>query len=225
MNDPQIRFKDSPVLSVDPTDVVIIGAGGIGAPVILELSKLNHNLYVYDNQLVAQENQLTQGYAANTVGTYKVDAIYDRCRAILGAQPRITKLRQQWVSGESLVSKYMIVAVDNMATRKAVFDTWKELPDRQMLIEARMVSDYFILYCVTPETEEQYAATLYDDESAFDAECTNKWVPFVGIILAGLICNNFINYLINQKYGFVTRNVDYECRFNGSIGFLKTDVG
>jgi tRNA A37 threonylcarbamoyladenosine dehydratase len=42
------RFKDAPFITEHPLDIIVIGAGGISSWAALFLSRLQHNLYVYD---------------------------------------------------------------------------------------------------------------------------------------------------------------------------------
>ncbi len=203
-------------------ELIIIGVGGIGSWVALNLARIGHNIYLIDPDLVDETN-VTGGqmFSCNNVGTYKVDAVKETCRNF-GCDEEITVMAEEYTSHTGHLD-IMISAVDNMVARKVIFQQWKKrlgysseksciLIDGRLLMETMEI---FTLRGDRKEDIEKYEKEyLFNDSEVPDLDCTNKQSTFGAMTIAGLITATLCNHLTNVKIGEEMREVPFYQRMH-----------
>ncbi len=212
----------------EATDVTIIGAGGIGSPTAVALSKLGvKDITIYDHDTLEAHNLPSQFYRMEDIGKPKVHALADLIKSFSGTDVCVNPIQEK-VDEFTLLnhSKIIISAVDSMEARKMI---WKKVKDHltdSHYIEARMGPEMAMIYTLTNtnlnerESIRWYEETLYNDNAAMDLPCTAKATVYctwlIGAVITAtakkliagqdeLIVNEqFINLAVNT---ILTRNI------------------
>lgn len=188
------RFKDLEWYG-NPEDIIVGGAGGIGSWLILFLSRIGHNLYVFDFDTIDGTNFGGQLYPTSHLGKGKVESIKQTVRNFCGED--LVESMGKYDEG-SMVSEIMFSSFDNMEARKTMFDKWKTLPEKRVFIDGRMQAEYFEVYAVTPDRVEEYEATLFHDDEVEDLPCSAKSTTHCGAMCASTMVSMFNNFITNE---------------------------
>lgn len=189
------RFKDAAWFSQSTSEyILVVGAGGIGSNALYCLAKtIPANYYVVDFDTVEAHNIGTQFFMREQIGKKKVQAI----------QSVINKFNGSYLN--SCDFKYSdeyfpitITALDNMETRKKVFEIWKQKDDRELFIDGRLRANLYEIYFVRKGDEAKYEATLFDDKDVDDGPCTFKQTAYFGMLIGSRITHGLVNYLTNK---------------------------
>lgn len=200
--------------SVLSTRVTIVGAGGIGSWTTLTLAKLGFkHLEVFDDDTVDDVNIPSQCYAPTQVGKLKVEALKDVVALMTG-----TTIEAKNKRFDECMSDVLIVAVDNMGTRKDIAEKFKRgagvfaktVIDARMAIESGMIIPYKF------ESVQGYLDSLYTDDEAVADPCTNRAISYTTQIIAGLISKSVI--------AAVKDNLKVSAEFNLKTGDTKPDI-
>lgn len=203
------------------TKFTVIGAGSIGSFFTMALTKMGAtNITVFDADTIEEHNIDNQMYPMSAVGSKKVDALsgvtISYGEAIIYAQDRL------WTAQDAtLESDVVVVAVDNMDTRKAIWDAYKER--RQgLFLEARMGAMVYFVYGVDLADNAQkvaYENTLYPHSEAVPERCGQKSIIFTVLQVSGQMLAQVFRFINRQTRPF---SVNYDC-FNDNV--IKTFVG
>jgi molybdopterin/thiamine biosynthesis adenylyltransferase len=186
----------------------IIGAGAIGSWTALSLVKMGfENISVYDFDDVSEVNIGNQIYGPIHVGKSKAEALTHIVKALTGVG--ISAFSTKITENNAVFSGIVIVAVDNMATRKLVYDTYKKLPTAKCIIDPRMGAENILLYRYSKDNWNNYSATLYSDDSIEHVPCTAKATVYTAGLIAGLVCKAVKDVVTgqNKKLSTVMWNV------------------
>ena len=130
----KVRFSDAKWFQAGPKDIIIGGTGGIGSWVALFLSRIGHNLYLFDNDTVEEVNMAGQLYKTTQIGINKADATKSNIFEFCGA----TNVETLGLYSESSeTSPIVFSCFDNMAARKLMFEKWKAQEDRVCFVDGR----------------------------------------------------------------------------------------
>lgn len=167
-------------------DVTMIGVGGLGSPTAMALAKMGiKNFTIYDHDVVDEHNVPNQMYTLHDIGKPKVDAISNVISSMGGdADGRQEKFESQVLNG------IVIVTVDNMEGRRAVWDSIKWSPSIPLLIDARMGAEVGRIFAVNPADLDDiryYENTLYSDEEAVELPCTAQSIIYNTFSVAALV--------------------------------------
>jgi molybdopterin/thiamine biosynthesis adenylyltransferase len=201
------RFKDAPwFVKSQEEKILVVGTGGIGSSTLYNMTKsIPAQYFILDSDIVEEHNINTQYFRPNQVGKYKVEACKDNCE-YPGSKLIITMHKE--FSDEYM--PIMISALDNMKTRREVFDIWKSKEDRQILIEARLRSSLYEVYVVIPGREEEYEKTLFNDSEVDSGSCTFKQTAYFAMLCGARITHVLVNYLINKYAGEEICNLPFK---------------
>jgi molybdopterin/thiamine biosynthesis adenylyltransferase len=202
------RFKDAAwyVKSQDEK-ILVVGAGGIGSNALYCLSKTIHaQYYVVDPDKVEEHNIGTQFYRPEDITKYKVGAIKD----IIFKFSTLYSINPITSSYGSHYTPIIISAVDNMKTRKEVYEVWKTKGDRELLIDGRLRANLYEIYVVTPDKQEENEKTLFDDSDIDDGPCTFKQTAYFGMLIGARITHVLVNYLTNKYSSEPICNVPFK---------------
>lgn len=190
--------------------VTVIGAGAIGSFLILQMAKLGFaDIVVYDDDVVSEENMNSQFYRVRDLGKPKVEALREIVADFTGTEIDIVKGRYDG----GRFSGYVIVAVDNMATRKLVFEQheMKSLNTKGIL-DPRMGAETAILHVYQPMVDKDcvsYQKSLYDDDAAVTERCTAKTTMYTVNLLSGLVAKTMKDLVTNSTY---LKNVSWDIK-------------
>jgi hypothetical protein len=189
---------------VSPSDladlkVTLIGAGGIGSPTALALTKMGvSQISVYDNDSVELHNLPNQFYRLSDLGKPKVEALADAVIDYAGVSPeaKVELFENQQLSG------VVISGVDSMTARKAIWQRVRYNPTVEVYIEARMGAEVCRIHTVDPtdpSAVKWYETTLYSDEEAQELPCTARAIIYTVFVVAGLIASQVKKYVRGQE--------------------------
>jgi len=177
--------------------ITVIGAGAIGSFTVLSLAKMGFtDITVYDDDVIDPENMNCQFYPISMIERKKVDALKELITDYTGVNINAIDGRV----GEDSVFEgdFLICAVDNMKTRKNLFQySWA----CDTLIDPRMAAEYCTMEVLRQgESTANYNATLYTDEDAVQERCTAKSTVYTSVLIAGEICKAVKDITKGESY-------------------------
>lgn len=189
---------------VSPADlkmpITVIGAGGIGSPLILALAKMGCEfITVYDGDKVESHNVPNQIFRIEDIGKPKVEAVKEVARSFAGVE---IEAKNEFYKNQKLAG-IVISAVDSMKTRSEIWAQVKHKPGITLYIEARMGGEEFLIYAINPcdpDDIELYEEDLYTDEEASQAPCTARAIIYNVFVLAGILASIVKKFVKGEKY-------------------------
>ena len=202
------RFKDAPwYIKSQEEKILVIGVGGIGSNAMLALTKtIPANYAIIDPDVVEEMNIGTQMFTIGQVGKYKVEAIKELILWLVD-KPKILVFNYTYNKEFYPIT---ITCLDNMRTRKEVFEKWKKYENRELFIDGRLRANLYEVYTVTKGKEEEYEKTLFDDSEASDGPCTFKQTAYFAMLIGARITHILVNYLTNKYKGEDMCNVPFK---------------
>lgn len=189
------RFKDAPWYEKSIKEqILFVGQGGIGSNAMYCLAKtIPATYFIMDNDIIEEFNCGTQFFDYNQIGKRKVDAMIETLS--IRSTAKLNPLPQKY-NNEYL--PIMISGLDNMATRKQVYEEWKKHENREIYIDGRLRANLYEVYVVTKGREEDYEKTLFNDDETSDGPCTFKQTAYFGMLIGARITHVLVNYLTNK---------------------------
>jgi hypothetical protein len=180
--------------------VTIIGAGGIGSPTTLALSKMGvEKIAIYDDDSVEKHNLPNQMYRIIDIGKSKVEATRDICNDFSGLP--ITIYNEKFASQS--VHGIVISGVDTMKSRADIWKRMKYNPVVNLYIDARMGAEICKIHTINPCDPidiKWYEKTLFPDEKASEEKCTEKAVIYNTFTIAGLVASQVKKFARAQLF-------------------------
>lgn len=192
------RYKDVQWFGKPYSDITVVGAGGIGSNVAFQLGRLGFTFTIFDNDTVEAVN-MSQLFDYGQVGVPKVIAINDTIQKF-NPNCRVLSVNEMWTI-EQGATEIVFSCVDNMKTRKELFNTWVEQQDTggNVFIDARLNSEDMRIFVIHGSNYNQIGEYrnkwLFSDEEASEPLCTNKQTPHIGTICGSLMVSLFTNWL------------------------------
>lgn len=187
--------------------VYMIGAGGIGSPTAIALSKLGiANMKIIDFDEVEAHNIPNQMFTMNHAGVSKVDALEAMCEAF-GA----TNVSTWEGKGEEYPDAFegiVVTGLDNMDARHAVWEKVKaDKESVDFYVDARLGGQDIVIYAFDPNdaTAVEYYEMfgLFPQSEAVEAPCTAQAVMDVSFQVASLITRTVRKHLTGDKVDMV----------------------
>lgn len=212
--------------ATEQREIMLVGVGGIGSWLALSLSRVGHELYLIDPDVVDVTNvEGGQMYFRKHVGKSKVTSVIELCREF-GCSNPIGPIVEEY-SSEMGMMDVCITALDNMAARKLVFETWVKETDggnshapqekNCLFIDGRLLLENMEILCIQRNREDQIKKYreeyLFSDEEVVELDCTTKQSTFGAMIIAGIITATLCNWLTNRKLGMEFRETPFYQRF------------
>lgn len=190
--------------------ITVIGAGAIGSFTVLQLAKIGFEaITVWDDDVVSVENMNSQFYRFKDIGRPKVEALFDLVKDFTNVEILALPSRYETGTMEGIV----INAVDNMATRKLVFDNLAlKSPRTKFVIDPRMGAETAVMHVFNPNIEkecEEYKNTLYSDADAVVERCTAKSTMYTVNLLSGLVCKTVKDICLGDPH---LKNVSWDIK-------------
>lgn len=215
------RFKDAPFVTKEPLDIVIGGSGGIGFPTAFCLSRLQHNLHLYEMDTVGPENNASQLFKYSEINKPKDECV----KEFLKEYSDLTISTYGEFKEDSFVAPITFSCFDNMKARQMMFNQWKKQEDKLVFIDGRLLAECFQILVVQniPEQIEKYEKEyLFNDSEVEDLDCTYKSTSHFGLMIGSLITSIFTNWLTNYLLNDDVRLVPFFTEFNGPNLYFNT---
>lgn len=208
------RFEGASYYEKSKNEVILIaGLGGIGSNTAYSLCKSVPASYLFiDDDLVELHNVGTQHFDTTQLGISKVSAMKQQ---LTKQGVKVISIFERKILVHNDALPITIAAFDNMAARKQLFEDWLLQPDRELFIDGRLRANYFEIFAVTPGREDEYMASLFNDDEVVATTCTYKQTTYFGSLIGARITQIVVNYLTN-KYS--------EVPFT-KVPFKITDIG
>lgn len=167
--------------------ITIIGSGGIGSPTALLLAKMGcSNLSLMDFDSVEDHNFPNQMFRLEDMGRTKAEALAEIVESFTGVKPEalVERFEDQTLSG------VVIVCVDNMATRHAVWKKVRLNIHVPLFIDARMggmIAQVFALNPLIPQEMRSYEELLHTDEESEEVPCTAQAIIYNTFAVASIM--------------------------------------
>lgn len=182
------------------TPVTVIGAGGLGSALLLQLAKMGCTaLTVYDADGVEEHNVANQIYRLEDVGRPKAVAAGEVAQSFAGTA--VTIRPERWIDQQ--LSGIVCVCVDTMEARAAVWRAVRYKATVPLLLEGRMGGTFGNAYGVRPFDPDDvafYEAMLYQDGEADDDPCTARAIIFNVFAITSWMCNLLAAHLTGRQY-------------------------
>lgn len=181
-------------------DIHVVGCGAIGSNFIETMIRSGiGGMHVYDFDLVDTHNIPNQAFWPDQIGKPKVEAMAEIATRlntkIIPYNEKISKLK---ITKQS----YVIMAVDSMEARKAIWDSSVRFNPNVRLIEARMAAEYGIIHCINPLNiaEIKYWEGEWRPDSEIpESACTNRAVATTARSMAAQMVHNLIEWETGNK--------------------------
>lgn len=211
------RFKSAPWYAKEDVHILVGGAGGIGSWTSLLLARAGFKPLIYDFDSIEEHNIGGQLFSKKLVGKFKVDAIAQVIKEF--SDDEVIVFNEKIDAG-SPTNIYAISAFDNMAARKAMYESWfKEFGNdsNAIFIDGRLNAEQMQIFCVRGGTTEQIVANqadyagnqLFDDSAVEDAPCTMKQTSHAAAMIAAHITGFFTNHYTNVVEKEDLRTIPY----------------
>jgi len=207
-------------------DIIIIGAGGIGSWLALEISRTGPNLFIYDYDHFETHNG-GQVMFAEDIGLLKTEAIKNTISSF-STDCKVTTFGKYTKVSES--NKIVLCGPDNIATRKLAFEKWEALVEKAPAEEkrsyffqdGRLLAEQLQIFSIRGDRpdhidiyREQYLQEPDEDDKP---TCTfSQTAPMASMIAAQMI-GYLTNWLTNLKRGRDIRRFPFIYEY-----FLATD--
>lgn len=187
-------------------EVTVIGAGGIGAGTTLALAKVGFariTVHDFDRlEAVNFPNQLLpvlHPSGGTWEGSDKVLALHWLVKVMTETEIQVgfEPFAQQ------PLSEIVILAVDNMVTRRLVWERARADPAVALFIDGRMARWNYQVYCLDllkarEAQHRRYEATLFPDSEAAAVPCTEKATAPTNFRVAGTIAKLCVDWALGR---------------------------
>ena len=193
-------------LSIVPMDrlekakATLIGCGAVGSFTAFVLAKMGIcNIAVYDHDRVEIHNIPNQLFSIQDCGLFKAEALRDMVLNFHGVEVDAfpVKFSDQPLSG------IVIVAVDSMDVRLAIWDQVKYRPMIDLFIDSRMgaeVGRVLTIHPTDPDDIAIYENTLHTSQDALPARCTERSIVYTVLGISGAICGKIKKFIAGQPF-------------------------
>lgn len=194
-------------------EVTVGGVGTIGSWLSVLLARTgDHTIIMYDDDEVALENLAGQLYGKDHVGKDKVEATAQLLLGFTEIDEDKVHMYNSRIEKDTYVSPVCFSCFDNMKARRTMYEEWKKRDDHEIFIDGRMTVENYQVYTVTPENQEAYEATLFDDSELPEQICSLKSTSHTGALIAGRMITSFMNHLANKALNMPIRDVPFQFR-------------
>ncbi len=206
----------------DPTKyqakLIVIGAGGIGGPTILQAAKLGiEDIHVIDFDQVTDHNQPNQLFGPQHVGQSKCLALKEIIKTLTGVDIKYTETK---ITDDSNFpfEGVVVAAVDSIDARRTIFEKVKMNPNCRLLLDGRIGGEILALYAINPLDLDQLEK--YEEEALFPASesaklpCTARAIADVGFFIGAFIARAIRKFLVNES------DIKFETIFDVKNGIL-----
>ena len=180
----------------------IIGCGAVGSHIAVLAAKMGfHRFVLFDSDRVEPHNLANQAYDVEHINELKTEALSKVLRRFNPAITTTTyeKLFTSAEDKDKIVGP-LVIATDNMSSRKDIYDTFLLNPQVLGVYEIRLGFDYGECHIINPlNTDEcnKWLKTLRDDNEVPDGPCNLRicttLVQLVSAYAIHSICNRYVS--------------------------------
>lgn len=218
------RFKDAPWYGKKEI-VTVGGAGGIGSWLTLFLSRIGHEILLYDFDTVEPVNLGGQLYGMRHVGKTKTDALASVVDMLCGEH--LIHQMGRFGTGpneNAIVSNICFLGFDNMDARKLMAEAWFKHQESKksrvpgevnILIDGRMEAETGMVYAITsPADYKRYMENdMFADSDVPMAPCSYRGTTHNGARMASEMVNVLNAHIANKRRGQIIREVPYKIEY------------
>lgn len=195
-------------------DVDIIGAGSLGGAILICLGKMGfgirNRLTVWDFDVCEPHNLPTQWFRPADVSMVrpKVDALTDVAAWILDREVNTVHARFTGAE-EQRLGPIVILAVDTLAERAAIWANLKRRDDVHLLLDARAGAEVAEVHAldVRRDPHDAYERSLQGEP--FEEPCTRRSIAYTTLGTAALVASSLRAWIRGNEY---TRRVVFDFR-------------
>ena len=198
--------------------ITIVGLGGVGKGVAVNLALNGHDLEVYDGDTVEMHNCIPQGYYPTQIGMKKTAALQQE----LDFYPTEVYYNGfYWDRG--YLRDNIIACPDKMDVRVKMFDLWydKYHDNNNFFIDIRMLAEYFEIYFITSdnrhELEKEYRTKGLSDEEPAPVNCTFTQTRYVANMCHGKVVELINKHIVNVKTNIQVYDIPLYTRYDANI--------
>ena len=188
-----------PLERLQKAAMTIIGCGAVGSFSGFVLAKMGiGKITVYDDDTVTEHNLPNQLFRIADVGREKVIALKEMIQEFHGVN---VKARRKYI--DQSLSGIVVVAVDSMDARIAIWQRAKYNPSIELFIDSRMGAEVGRVIAIRPSDPagvEFYEGTLHTSKDALQARCTEKTIIYTALGIASAICGKVKKHLAGQTF-------------------------
>lgn len=198
--------------------ITIVGLGGVGKGVAVNLALNGHDLEVYDGDTVEMHNCIPQGYYPTQIGMKKTAALQQE----LDFYPNEVYYNSFYWDTHWLRDN-VIACPDKMDVRVKMFDNWFDrIHDRtNFFIDIRMLAEYFEIYFIPSdkrfELETEYRAKGLSDEEPAPVNCTFTQTRYVANMCHGKVVELINKHIVNIKTNIQVYDIPLYTRYDANI--------
>jgi molybdopterin/thiamine biosynthesis adenylyltransferase len=177
-------------------DVHVIGCGGIGSQLALQLAQLGvAHIHFYDDDVVQEHNLAYQHFRVADIGMFKAEAL---CRRLAEYGYHNTTAHVGRVDTNTPpFSGVVISGVDSMASRQAIWDRVKWKPEVFAYIDLRIGGEHLEMLTINPMDVEQhdlYEQTLCSDDNVAPLPCAARAIVHPAVQVSTLAVFQLVNF-------------------------------
>lgn len=210
-------------------EVTIVGAGSIGSWASVLIARLGiAKMTIFDADDVDTSNMAGQFYETNDVGTNKATCLGGKIRRLVGGDILCNCHRENYNPRSNQLSRITIGAVDNMATRKQVFEAWAKRyrnDSTALLVDGRLSADELQIFVIRGDQldrmEKYENEWLFSDEEAEETTCSFKQTSYMAAMIGALMCNCVVNHCANLADENVMYDLPFFINYNSETMFFK----
>lgn len=185
---------------IQDKSILVVGAGAIGGFTTMALAKMGATkITVFDADKIEPHNIPNQIYPYSSLNRSKVGSLYKLAQDFSGGT-KIKSLEAKWHPNRKNSSEIVIAAVDDMDTRKMIWDSVKDTC--KLFIDPRMGGLVYRVYAIEPRNKKQvkfYESNLYPSSKAVKERCGQKSIIFTVLGVSSTILDLVKKYVNNEK--------------------------
>lgn len=198
--------------------ITIVGLGGVGKGVAVNLALNGHNLEVYDGDTVEMHNCIPQGYYPTQIGMKKTAALKQE----LDYYPTDVNYNNFYWDEHTLLNN-VIACPDKMDVRVKMFEQWyiKVHDNNHFFIDIRMLAEYFEIYFITSDNrhklKEEYRTKALSDVEPAPVNCTFTQTRYVANMCHGKVVELINKHIVNIKTNIQVYDIPLYTRYDANI--------
>ena len=198
--------------------ITIVGLGGVGKGVAVNLALNGHDLEVYDGDTVEMHNCIPQGYYPTQIGMKKTEALKQE----LDFYPNEVHYNDFYWNDHWLRNN-VIACPDKMDVRVDMFNQWFNNihNNANFFMDIRMLAEYFEIYFIPSdkryELQKEYRAKGLSDEEPAPVNCTFTQTRYVANMCHGKVVELINKHIVNVKTNIQVYEIPLYTRYDANI--------
>ena len=204
--------------------MLVSGLGGTGSWIAFLLARAGHHVIANDYDKIEDHNLSGQFFNITQVGEYKTEAVKSNIYYFSNDYIEIINRKIEDLNINIILNTNIVFSCfDNMESRKHLFTIWKQNPNRLVFVDPRLSFNFFQLFFVTKENEEEYIKTLINDELIPNEVCTLKQTTSMATLIASTAVNYLNNFIINLKENNKIMDIPFYTEYDLNLNIWKNE--